>query len=102
VINALKERPAKLQIIIFGGSQISVAVPHKFEAIIIGITNFKGLISKILAIQIATGTIRNIVVTLSKKADSIAVIMKNEVNKYIIFHFDIAKSLTAIHSKSLV
>jgi hypothetical protein len=87
---------------IFGGSPISVAVPQRFEAIIIGITNFNGLISNILAIPIATGTIKNIVVTLSKNAESTAVIIKNEVNKYITFHFDTSNSLTAIHSKSLV
>jgi hypothetical protein len=87
---------------IFGGSPISVAVPHRFEAMIIGITNLSGLISSILDIPIATGTIRKIVVTLSKKADNIAVMMKNEVNKYITFHLETSKSLTAIHSKSLV
>lgn len=87
---------------ILGGSPISVAAPQRFEAIIIGITNFKGLISSILAIQIATGTIKNIVVTLSRNADNTAVIIKNDTKSDITFHLETAKSLTAIHSKSLV
>jgi len=39
--------------------------------------NFTGLSSRILQIPIATGTMRKIVVTLSRKADAIAVIRKN-------------------------
>jgi len=65
---------------IFGGSPIRVAAPQRFEAIIIGITNLTGLISNILDIDIATGTIRKIVVTLSRNADRTAVITKNEKN----------------------
>lgn len=102
VINWLNERFAKLQIIIFGGSQISVAVPHMFEAIIIGTTNFNGLISSIREIPIATGTIKNIVVTLSRNAESTAVITKNDTNKAPTFHLETSKSLTAIHSNKRV
>ena len=81
---------------------MSVAVPHRFEAIIIGITNFNGLISNILAIQIATGTIKNIVVTLSRNADNTAVMIKNDTKSDITIHFDTANSFTEIHSNNLV
>jgi hypothetical protein len=65
----------------FGGSQISVAAHQRFDAIIIGITNLTGLISNIFEIEIATGTIRKIVVTLSRNADNTAVMIKNEKNR---------------------
>lgn len=87
---------------IFGGSQISVAVPQRFDAIIIGITNFIGLISNILAKEIATGVIRNIVVTLSRNAEHTAVTKKSEKNSETIFPFEYSKSFTAIHSKRFV
>lgn len=87
---------------IFGGSPIRVAVPQRFEAIIIGITKRTGLIQNILDMETATGTIKNIVVTLSRNADRTAVITKNEKNKRWIFHFDTSKSFTANHSNILV
>ena len=101
-IKLLKERLAYDPIIIFGGSPISVAAPHKLDAMIIGITNRIGLISNIFEIEIATGTIRNIVVTLSRNADNTAVIKKNEKKRTIIFPLDSSKSFTAIHSNTLV
>jgi len=102
VINALKERFAYEPIMIFGGSQMSVAAPQRFEAIIIGITKRTGLISNILEIEIATGTIRKIVVTLSKNAESTAVMRKKEKNNITIFPLESSKSFTASHSKTLV
>lgn len=102
VINSLNEIPAYEPIIIFGGSPISVAVPQRFEAIIIGIIKRVGLISKIFEIDIATGVMRKIVVTLSRKADKIAVIKKNEKKRILIFPFESSKSFTASHSKTLV
>jgi hypothetical protein len=102
VINALNERLAYEPIMIFGGSPISVAVPHRFDAIIIGITNLTGFISKIFAIDIATGTIRNIVVTLSKNAERIAVIKKKEKKSITIFPLEYSKSFTANHSNTRV
>lgn len=45
---------------------------------------------------------RNIVVTLSKNADSTAVIKKKEKNNITIFHLDNSKSLTANHSNTRV
>jgi len=85
-----------------GGSQISVAVPQRFDAIMSGIINFIGLISKIFAIEIATGVIRKIVVTLSKNAESTAVMKKNEKKRTIIFPRESSKSFTASHSKTRV
>jgi len=87
---------------IFGGSPISVAAPQRFDAIIIGITNLIGLMSSIRAIDIATGTIRNIVVTLSKNADNTAVIKKNEKKSITTFPLENSKSFTASHSKTRV
>jgi len=85
---------------IFGGSHIRVAVPQRFEAIIIGIMNLVGFISNIFAIDIATGVIRNMVVTLSRKAESTAVMKKNEKNKTIIFPRESSNSFTASHSNT--
>lgn len=102
VIKALNEIPAYDPIIIFGGSPISVAVPQRFEAIIIGIIKRVGLISKIFEIEIATGAIKNIVVTLSRNAERMAVIKKNEKKRIFIFPFDSSKSFTASHSNTLV
>ncbi len=102
VIKLLKDRFAYDPIMIFGGSPISVAVPQRFDAIIIGITSLTGLISKIFDIEITTGTIKNIVVTLSKNAERIAVIIKNEKNNTTIFPLESSKSFTAIHSNTRV
>ena len=102
VINWLNESPAYEPIIIFGGSQMRVAVPQRFEAIIIGIINLVGLISNIFEIDIATGVIRNMVVTLSKKAESTAVIKKNEKKSTVIFPLESSKSFTASHSNTRV
>ena len=87
---------------IFGGSQISVAAPHIFENIIIGTTRVIGFILNTLAIEIATGVIRNIVVTLSKIAETIAVINIKRKNTAVRFPFEILKSLAASHSNTLV
>lgn len=101
-IKALNERPAYEPIMIFGGSQISVAAPQRFDEIIIGITNLVGLILNIFDIEIATGVIRNIVVTLSKKAESTAVIKKKEKNNTTMFPREYSKSFTANHSNTRV
>lgn len=87
---------------IFGGSQIRVAVPQRLEAITIGITSLTGFISNIFAIAIATGVIRKIVVTLSKNAENIAVIMKKEKNNTVILPLENSNIFTANHSKSRV
>ena len=87
---------------IFGGSQMRVAAPHRFEAMIIGITNLVGFISNIFAIEIATGVIRKIVVTLSKNAERVAVIKKNEKKSTIIFPREYSNSFTASHSNTCV
>jgi len=66
------------------------------------IINLIGLKSKSLQIDIATGVIRKIVVTLSKNADKTAVIRKNIKYNFFIFHFERTKSLKAIHSNTFV
>jgi len=87
---------------IFGGSQISVAAPQMFENIIIGTTSVIGFILNTFAIDIATGVIRNIVVTLSNTAERIAVININKKNTAMRFPLDNLNSLAASHSKTLV
>lgn len=62
---------------IFGGSPMSVAVPPILDANIIARTNFTGFTSNIRAIEMATGVTRNIMVTLSRKAEKNAVTKKN-------------------------
>lgn len=98
----LNDSPAYDQIIILGGSPIRVAAPQRFDAIIIGITKRTGFISKIFDIDIATGTMRNIVVTLSRNADNTAVIKKNEKNNITMFHLEYSNNLTASHSNTRV
>jgi len=60
------------------------------------------LIQNIFEIEIATGVIKKIVVTLSRKAESTAVIKKNEKKSTVIFPFENSKSFTANHSKTCV
>ena len=70
---SIKDNPAALPIIIFGGSPINVAVPPIFDAKISVKRKGIGLISNLLAIKKVTGIINITVVTLSKNADAIAV-----------------------------
>lgn len=81
---------------------MSVAAPQIFENIIIGTTSVIGLILNTLAIDIATGVIKNIVVTLSSIADTIAVMNIKRKNTAIRFPFEILKSFAASHSNTLV
>jgi len=81
---------------------MSVAAPQIFENIIIGTTSVIGLILNTLAIDIATGVIKNIVVTLSSIADTIAVINIKRKKTAIRFPFEILKSFAANHSNTLV
>ncbi len=70
---SMKLRPARVPIIIFGGSPINVAVPPIFEAKTSVIKNGIGSVSNSFAITKVIGIIRTTVVTLSKNADAIAV-----------------------------
>ena len=81
---------------------MSVAAPHIFENIIIGTTSVIGFILKTFAMDIATGVIRNIVVTLSRIAETIAVINMKRKNTAIKFPLESLKSLAANHSNTLV
>ena len=69
-----------LPIIILGGSPISVEVPPIFEAIISVIKNGIGFTRNCLVILKVTGTINNTVVTLSRKADPMAVMIEGAIN----------------------
>jgi hypothetical protein len=72
-LNELKSIFAAEPIMIFGGSPISVAAPPMFEARAWAIINRMGDILKMLNIEIVTGTISNIVVTLSMNMETMAV-----------------------------
>ena len=64
----------------FGGSPMSVAVPPIFEARISGMRRTMGESPKTRAISMVTGAMRSIVVTLSRKAEAMAV--KKAVDNY--------------------
>lgn len=96
---SLKLSFANDQIIIFGGSQISVADHHIFDAIIIGIINETGCTFSIFAIEIATGVTKNMVVTLSKNADNTAVNTINKKSNFKGFPFEISNNLYEVRSK---
>ena len=57
-----------------GGSPIKVAVPPTLEAKTSGISRTRGLIFRVTAISMVTGIISSMVVTLSRKAETTAVI----------------------------
>ena len=73
-MNAPKERPVWPAMRMFGGSPISVAVPPMFEAMISMMISGTGLTSSASASRKVIGTISRIVVTLSRNADSTAVV----------------------------
>ena len=56
-----------------GGSPIKVAVPPTLEAKTSGIRRVRGLIFRVTAISMVTGIISSMVVTLSRKAETTAV-----------------------------
>ena len=75
-IKSLKLSPAALPIIMLGGSPISVAVPPTLDAKICVIKNGTGLSPSISVTAIVIGPTKSTVVTLSRKAERTAVIMK--------------------------
>ena len=81
--NSLKSKPPRLAMIRFGGSPIIVAVPPMLQANICTIINGNGSIFSFLANKIVMGTIRRIVVTLSRKAEHTAVTTDNIINIFI-------------------
>ena len=70
---SIKDKPAALPIIMFGGSPIKVAVPPIFDAKISVIKNGRGFMSNSFAIANVIGIIKITVVTLSKNAETTAV-----------------------------
>ena len=97
-IKSIKDNPAALPIIMFGGSPIRVAVPPILDANISVIKNGIGLISNSFAITKVTGMIKITVVTLSRKADTIAVKNAREINMclgdpFVIFSISLAIQL---------
>ncbi len=77
-IKSEKVKPVTEEIIIFGGPPIKVAVPPILEVNISPTMNGLGSIFSNSDISIVMATIKRIVVTLSKKADNIAVINRNK------------------------
>ena len=70
---SLKERPARLAMMMLGGSPINVAVPPMFDANASAIKNGAGPISSRSHTSSVTGATSNTVVTLSSRADANAV-----------------------------
>ncbi len=70
---SLKLRPARLAMMMLGGSPISVAVPPMFDANASAIKNGAAPIASRSHTSSVTGAISNTVVTLSNKADANAV-----------------------------
>ena len=64
----------------FGGSPIRVAVPPRLETIAWVMTYIRGFSPIPRVSSITMGTMMSTVVTLSKKADMVAVTMENSVN----------------------
>ena len=58
-----------------GGSPIRVAVPPTLEAKASGTSKVRGLIFRVTAISMVTGSTRSMVVTLSRKAEMTAVMI---------------------------
>ena len=69
----MKVRPALLAMMMLGGSPTSVAVPPMFDANASAIKNGAGLIASRSHTNSVTGAMSNTVVTLSSRADAIAV-----------------------------
>ena len=95
---SIKDRCAALPIMIFGGSPIKVAVPPTLDARICPIRNGTGSIFSIRAMAMDIGPTSSTVVTLSKIAESTAVI---RVKATMIFHGSPCTALaarTAIYS----
>ena len=85
-----------------GGSPICVAAPPIFENITSAIIKGIGSRFRTLAICIVTGTIRSIVVTLSKNAEKTAVIVQSIIDNLQMDQPLNAYACTAAHSKTPV
>ena len=72
-MKSAKLRPAALPIMMLGGSPMRVAVPPMLEAMIWESRKGTGLTSRIWVMAMVMGPISSTVVTLSRKAESTAV-----------------------------
>ena len=79
-------KPAAEPMMIFGGSQTSVATPQIFDKIASANKKGIGLTFNILAMIIVTGAIRTMVVTLSSIIERTAVRSPSHIKRYQIFH----------------
>ena len=80
-MNAPKDRPVWPAMRMFGGSPISVAVPPMLEATISMMISGTGSTSSASASRNVIGTISRIVVTLSRNADSTAVVTRGRARR---------------------
>ena len=78
VMKAPNESPVCPAMRMFGGSPISVAVPPMFEAMISTMISGTGSMSSASASRNVIGTTSRIVVTLSRNADSTAVVSASD------------------------
>ena len=76
---SLNVKPARLAMMMLGGSPTSVAAPPMLDANTSAIRNGTGLMSSRSHTSSVTGAISRIVVTLSRNADAIAVIRTSRI-----------------------
>ena len=76
---SLNVKPARLAMMMLGGSPTRVAAPPMFDANTSAIRNGAGLIASRSHTSSVTGAINNTVVTLSSKADATAVTSTNRI-----------------------
>ena len=98
IIKSIKDSPAALPIIIFGGSPIKVAVPPTFDEKISIKRYGTGFTSSILAIAIVIGPTRRTVVTLSRQEDKTAVIITKIIMIFQGSAFTFLAALIAMYS----
>ena len=82
---SINEILAAEPIIMFGGSPISVVAPPIFDANISARIKKTGLMFRIFATEIVTGTIRRTIVTLSRNAEPTAVMTESKISNFQIF-----------------
>lgn len=97
-----KPRFACHPMMIFGGSPMSVAAPPTFDARIIGSRSDLAGTCIIFAIDRATGVMRIIVVTLSRRADTTAVTRIKSTSSFFLFPAESRNICSANHSKTPV
>ena len=76
---SLNDKPARLAMMMFGGSPTRVAAPPMLEAKTSAIRNGTGLMSRRSQTSSVTGAISRTVVTLSRNAEAIAVMRTSRI-----------------------